>query len=178
MVEPDKFPVNTFPLTYKSFSTENLLVWYHSHTSSLILSIKFLRRHCILSFRTFVKMKTTVGLSIIPLPEHQWQFSSAGPLNPWLQPFQFGNLAIIFCSPNCLPIKAVFHQFGNRIFWEFVQKTTFKVNDLNCGSLVHKAGNFFVENNDIMHRWKISLFMSFTFWSLAPLNRGPILSVI
>lgn len=55
---------------------------------------------------------------------------------------------------------------------------TFKVNGVNCGILVHKASNFFLENDDVMHRWKISFCVAFAVWSLAPLNSGPILSVI
>lgn len=121
MVEPEKFPVNAFLLTYKvPLNRKSFvgLVW----SSSLILSINFLRMHWVLSFWTLIKTKTSAGLSIIPPPEYYWKLPTAWPLYPWLQPFQFGNLAIIFCSPNCPPIKVVFHQFGIRIFWECVLK--------------------------------------------------------
>lgn len=99
----------------------NLVVWYHSHSSSLILSINFLRMHCVLPFRTLINTKPSVAFSIIPPPKYFWPFSTAWPLNLSLQHFQFGNWITIFCSPHCPPIKVLF-PIGNRIFWEFVWK--------------------------------------------------------
>lgn len=73
---------------------------------------------------------------------------------------QFSHLSsvwIILYPPYCLLINKFINYFGNMdsmgISTERVAKC--KVNDLYSGPFVFIASHFFLENDGIMHRWKI-----------------------
>ena len=61
-------PMHFFRLPRSFWTVTLLLVWYQPHSPSLISYIKFLRVHCISSFRSLIKTKTSVGLNMISPP--------------------------------------------------------------------------------------------------------------